>query len=99
MKYAPRMTVATMKHAQRLASLIDGLRCGLESLTYNYEDAILTLNLPHLHCTDMRGAVDFAIYHFPDVRTILTVSSGRTDTVYRRRGAEWEARDGQEERS
>ena len=79
-----------MKPTQR--SLIDGLMSGgLDAVSYSYKDRKATLYVPEFCCTDMSGAIAYAVHHFPDVRTIQTVSGDKPDVVYRRRGAEWEA--------
>ena len=58
------------------------LRCGLRSFSYDFSTRTATLALPPDHCTDMRGAIQFAQRLDRRVQRVVTIAGGTRDTVY-----------------
>jgi hypothetical protein len=62
------------------------LQCGLLRAEIDFEGRVVTLYLPELECTDMKGAIAYAKGLDPDV------AGERADTCYvRSSGEHWSA--------
>ena len=63
--------------------------CVVHSLSYNFHDQELKLNLSRGHCVDMNKAINFAIDIDPNVKCIQTLNGEVLDTCYALVDGEW----------
>lgn len=67
------------------------LMCEVANLAYDFDSRKGTLNLAPGHCCDMEGCINLFTKIDPDVQFIETYSGEEPDTVYRRKGNDWES--------
>ena len=65
------------------------LMCSLIDVQADFINKSVQLTLCRNHCTDMTGAIKFSKRLMRDVRTIITTSGRKEDTVYMLRDGEW----------
>lgn len=67
------------------------LKCHVVSLTYEFHTHTGQLYLLDGDCCDMTGCVALFEGIDPEVKAIKTYSGDKADTVYRKKGTEWNA--------
>ncbi len=81
---APRLT-----HFREEAAYHPELMARIRRTVYDYIQRIATLYLEDGHCASMPGAIALCERIDPAVKTVVTYSGERLDTVYQRRNGEW----------